>query len=328
MPYWRLSGFYLFYFAALGALVPYWGLYLQDQGLTPLAIGRADGHPHRDQADLAPLWGWLADRSGARMRLVRLACLLAALTFAAIFVARGFWGIAAVMFVASFFWNAALPQMEAVTFNHLGARANRYASVRLWGSVGFILTVAAVGWLLDGRGTWVVPWVVLALFGGIWLASLLVPDRGHAPCGSGGGVPAPTPAPAGDPGLPRRLPADAGEPRGLLRLLLHLPQGGGLRQRRGGRPLGLGGLRRGAGLPGDAPVAGALRRPPGAACQPGPRGPALAPDRRLVDLVRSRSWPRPCTPRPSAPSTPPPSIWPTTTSPGAPRAAARPSTTA
>ena len=29
MNYWRLSGFYLFYFASLGALVPYWSLYLK-----------------------------------------------------------------------------------------------------------------------------------------------------------------------------------------------------------------------------------------------------------------------------------------------------------
>ena len=85
------------------------------------------------------------------------------------------------MFVASFFWNAALPQMEAITFNHLGPRANRYASVRLWGSIGFILTVAGLGWLLQGQGTGVVPWVVLALFFGIWGASLLVPvaAQGH-----------------------------------------------------------------------------------------------------------------------------------------------------
>ncbi len=181
MPYWRLSGFYLFYFGALGALVPYWGLYLQDQGLTPLAIGELMAILTGTKLVSPPLWGWLADRSGARMRLVRIACLLAALAFATIFLARGFWAIAAVMFSASFFWNAALPQMEAITFNHLGARANRYASVRLWGSIGFILTVGGLGWLLQGQGTGVVPWVVLALFFGIWGASLLVPEpsRGH-----------------------------------------------------------------------------------------------------------------------------------------------------
>ena len=39
MPYWRLSTFYLFYFAALGALVPYWGLYLQSLGFGAVEIG-------------------------------------------------------------------------------------------------------------------------------------------------------------------------------------------------------------------------------------------------------------------------------------------------
>ena len=36
MPYWRLSGFYFFYFATLGVLVPYWGLYLQSVCFTPV----------------------------------------------------------------------------------------------------------------------------------------------------------------------------------------------------------------------------------------------------------------------------------------------------
>jgi PPP family 3-phenylpropionic acid transporter len=39
MPYWRLSGYYFFYFATLGVLVPYWGLYLQSVGFTPVDIG-------------------------------------------------------------------------------------------------------------------------------------------------------------------------------------------------------------------------------------------------------------------------------------------------
>jgi len=181
MPYWRLSAFYLCYFGALGALVPYWGLYLQDQGLTPLAIGQLMAILTGTKVVAPNVWGWLADRGGGQVRLVRLACLLAAITFGAVFFARGFWAIAAVMFVASFFWNAALPQMEAITFNHLGPQASRYAQVRLWGSIGFILTVAILGWLLQHQGTRVVPWVVTVLFCGIWAASLLVPNapQGH-----------------------------------------------------------------------------------------------------------------------------------------------------
>ncbi len=40
MPYWRLSGFYFFFFASLGVLVPYWGLYLKSLGFSALEIGQ------------------------------------------------------------------------------------------------------------------------------------------------------------------------------------------------------------------------------------------------------------------------------------------------
>jgi len=36
--YVQISGFYFFYFATLGVLVPYWGLYLQSVGFTPADI--------------------------------------------------------------------------------------------------------------------------------------------------------------------------------------------------------------------------------------------------------------------------------------------------
>ena len=39
VPYWRLSAFYLFFFATLGALLPYWGLYLRALGYAAHEIG-------------------------------------------------------------------------------------------------------------------------------------------------------------------------------------------------------------------------------------------------------------------------------------------------
>jgi len=71
--------------------------------------------------------------------------------------------------------------MEAVTFNHLGTRVNRYASVRVWGSIGFIVTVLLVGWWQSSAGSAVVPMAVLVLFVGVWLSCLLIPDRGQPP---------------------------------------------------------------------------------------------------------------------------------------------------
>jgi PPP family 3-phenylpropionic acid transporter len=96
-----------------------------------------------------------------------------------VFWADGFWLMALTTAVWSFFWNGPLPLLEAVTFNHLGSRANRYAQVRVWGSIGFILIVLLVGWWQQRAGSGVVPVAVLLLFAGILLSVMLVPDRPH-----------------------------------------------------------------------------------------------------------------------------------------------------
>jgi PPP family 3-phenylpropionic acid transporter len=105
-----------------------------------------------------------------------MASLLAALAFAGVFAGRGYWWLAFVMSAFSFFWNASLPQLEATTMNHLGSETRRYSRIRLWGSVGFILTVAGLGPLLDRYGPGLLPAVLLALFTAIWLSSLAVPE--------------------------------------------------------------------------------------------------------------------------------------------------------
>jgi len=176
LPYWRLSGFYFFYFAALGALVPFWGLYLRDRGFSAVAIGQLMAVLMGTKIIAPNLWGWIGDRIDSRMPIVRLASLLSALIFTGIFVADGFWRIALVMALFSFFWNASLPQMEVVTFNHLGTRMRRYATIRLWGSIGFVLAVLILGAVVGETGTGVVPQVVLVIYVGIWISSLAVPD--------------------------------------------------------------------------------------------------------------------------------------------------------
>jgi PPP family 3-phenylpropionic acid transporter len=177
MPYWRLSSFYFFYFASLGALVPFWGLYLQDLGFSALAIGQLMAILMATKIVAPNVWGWIADRTGQSMGIVRLASLLSLLIFFGIFAVHGFWGMALVMIGFSFFWNAALPQMEVVTINHLGTRLRRYAGIRLWGSVGFILAVMALGALVEERGSAVVPVAVVVLQLAIWITSLLVVER-------------------------------------------------------------------------------------------------------------------------------------------------------
>ena len=100
-PYWRLSGFYFFYFASLGVFVPYWGLYLQWQGFSALEIGELTAI---FLGTIAPnLWAWLADLHGQRMRIVRVTSIIGTIAFSAILLNNSYIWIATVMLIFSIF---------------------------------------------------------------------------------------------------------------------------------------------------------------------------------------------------------------------------------
>jgi len=183
MPYWRLSGFYFFYFASLGTLLPYWGLYLQSLGFNEAAIGNMMAILMATKIISPNIWGWIADHTGRRMAIVRFGSLCAVLAFLGVFASSHYGWLLGVMMVFSFFWNAALPQFEATTLTHLGDNPHRYSGIRLWGSVGFIAAVWSLGSLIQGQGVQLLPWVLVSLFSAIWISSLLVPEEaaGHLP---------------------------------------------------------------------------------------------------------------------------------------------------
>ncbi len=177
IPYWRLSAFYFFYFASLGVLVPYWSLYLKSLDFDAQTIGTLFAIVPATKIFAPYLWGWLADYTRRPIRVVRIACLLAAVSFTGVFFGSGFWWLALVMFAFSVFWNSALPVFEATTLNHLGDRAHSYSNVRLWGSLGFILLVIVLGERVEASGIELVPIVMLVMLSGIFIASTLVPER-------------------------------------------------------------------------------------------------------------------------------------------------------
>jgi PPP family 3-phenylpropionic acid transporter len=173
--YWRLSNFYLFFLASVGALVPYWSLYLKSLGFSASDIGELMAVIMATKIIAPNLWGWVADRSGQKILIVRLGVLMALITFASVFVVQGYWWMALVMAIFSFFWNAALPQFEATTMSLLGDDAHRYGSIRLWGSIGFILAVVGVGKLLESSGAEVIPITIVTMLFCTLLATLWVP---------------------------------------------------------------------------------------------------------------------------------------------------------
>lgn len=167
LPYWRLSAYYFFYFAFIGAFSPYFGLYLQSLSFSAWDIGLLMSQMQLMRLFGPYLWGALADRVARRVPIVRLAGAVSLLGFSTFFFARGFEALLAAMALLAFFWSASLPLVETITFDHLRDQPGRYSRIRLWGSVGFILAVMGTGALLDVLHLATLLWVSLALLGGI-----------------------------------------------------------------------------------------------------------------------------------------------------------------
>ena len=177
LPYWRLSAFYFVYFASLGVIMPYWGLYLKAQGYSPQAIGELVAVIMSTKIISPYLLGWIADHTGRGMLIVRYTSVLTMLGFVGVFFADDFWTLVLVSVVFSFFWNAVLPQFEVATMNYLEGRSYQYSAIRLWGSLGFIIAVVGIGEGLRHVDVDLVPVVVMGLFSAIVLAGLSVPER-------------------------------------------------------------------------------------------------------------------------------------------------------
>lgn len=175
MPYWRLSNFYFFYFALLGAVAPFMPLYLEYLGFSPARIGELLALPMLMRCLAPNLWGWLGDRTGRRLLIVRWGALLTLAGFALIFIRQDYGWLVLVMLLHAFFWHAILPQFEVLTFTHLRHQPERYSKIRVWGSVGFIVTVVLMGWSFDLYGLGGYPLLVCLIMLGILASSMLVP---------------------------------------------------------------------------------------------------------------------------------------------------------
>jgi PPP family 3-phenylpropionic acid transporter len=97
-------------------------------------------------------------------------------SFCLILLGKSYAWLALIMALYAFFWHAVLPQFEVLTLAHLGEQTERYSEVRLWGSVGFIVTVVGLGELFERVSLEVFPWVLIGIISCIFISSWWVPN--------------------------------------------------------------------------------------------------------------------------------------------------------
>ncbi|MEE4073913.1 MFS transporter [Pseudomonas viridiflava] len=176
LPYWRLSGFYLCYFALLGSSAPFMSLYLHHLGFSSARIGELIAIPMLMRCVAPNLWGWLGDYTGRRLAIVRFGAVCTLLAFSLILLDHSYAWLAMVMALYAFFWHAILPQFEVITLAHLQGQTARYSQIRLWGSIGFILAVVVLGRLLEWFSLDLFPHMLLMVMAGIAISSWWVPN--------------------------------------------------------------------------------------------------------------------------------------------------------
>ncbi len=180
VPTLRLSGIYFAYFAWVGAFGPYFSLYLQSIGQSAVEIGVLLSLMQFMRIFAPNLWAGIADRRGRRAALLRLAFAASLIAYCGVFLTQSFWGLFATLALLALFTSAAMPLFETLVFAHLEDDIGRYGPIRMWGSIGFIVAVLAIGEILDRQPVDVLLPLQLPLLAALPLIALGLRDPGSA----------------------------------------------------------------------------------------------------------------------------------------------------
>ncbi len=172
--------FFFAYYGYVGVFSPYASLYFADKGISATQIGVLMSLMQVMRIFGPNLWGWVADHTRQRVRVLQLTSIAAALVFCAVFWGQTFSYFFIVLVLLNLFTSAQGPLSEALMLSAMRGDLTHYGRLRLWGSVGFIAAVLVSGQLLDRFGIGLVPWISLLLLALVAFAASNMREEGDA----------------------------------------------------------------------------------------------------------------------------------------------------
>ncbi|MCL4747674.1 MAG: MFS transporter [Burkholderiaceae bacterium] len=164
------------YFAMVGALAPYISLYFADIGMSVAQIGVLMAVPQVTRIFGPPFWGAMLDRHGRPRRLLRASAALGLTVMIAFaWVGAHYAALIALLAVFHFTTSAQSPIAETMALSDSSGDPGAYGSIRMWGSIGFIVAVALTGPLLDVLGVRRLPALLALMCAALLAVALRLP---------------------------------------------------------------------------------------------------------------------------------------------------------
>ncbi len=157
--------------------MPYWNLYLQSISMSAEEIGLLSAVVVITKIFASPLWGWLVDHYGKRIRIIQICAFGTLICFSFALLTEAFWWLFIILFVFSIFWSAGLPLIEATTFSHLKDNNNDYTVIRIWGSISFIVGVLLLGKYLETNPISDIIPILIFFMSLVWVHSLTLSEH-------------------------------------------------------------------------------------------------------------------------------------------------------
>ena len=136
---------YALLFMSVGITLPFLPGYFAALGLSGTQVGLALAIGPALAMIMPPLWGQLADRSGRGGTILVVLCLGGALGFGLLSLADGLWGVLAGLAAFHLFGSSMSSQLDALALHHAQATGRSYVSLRMWGSIGFVVSTLGFG---------------------------------------------------------------------------------------------------------------------------------------------------------------------------------------
>jgi len=169
---------YALYFGTLGVFLPYFNLYCHHLGFSGVQIGALSSLRSVVLVVFSLAWGAVADRFQIRKPLYVLCNVVSTLVWSFYFIADTFWAMFLVTACYGVFYAPVIAFLEAFSMDLLAGGKSAYGTIRVWGSMAFIVVVTTVGWAL---GWLPIAAILVFIFSGSALLSLVALKMPVAP---------------------------------------------------------------------------------------------------------------------------------------------------